>query len=100
VLSGGERSLTASALIFALLKVSPTPFCVLDEVDAMLDEANVTRFTDMLDELSQDTQFVLITHNRLTVQAAEVVYGVSMGTDTTSKVIGLKLDELEDELAV
>ncbi|MFA9403560.1 MAG: hypothetical protein ACERKY_10925, partial [Anaerolineales bacterium] len=100
MLSGGERSLTASALIFALLKVSPTPFCVLDEVDAMLDEANVTRFTDMLAELSQDTQFVLITHNRLTVQAAEVVYGVSMGTDTTSKVIGLKLDELEDELAV
>ena len=100
MLSGGERSLTASALIFALLKVSPTPFCVLDEVDAMLDEANVTRFTDMLAELSQDTQFVLITHNRLTVQAAEVVYGVSMGTDTTSKVIGLKLDELEEELAV
>jgi len=66
----------------------------------MLDEANVTRFTDMLDELSQDTQFVLITHNRLTVQAAEVVYGVSMGVDTTSKVIGLKLDELEKELAV
>ncbi len=100
MLSGGERSLTASALIFALLKVSPTPFCVLDEVDAMLDEANVTRFTDMLAELSQDTQFILITHNRLTVQAAEVVYGVSMGTDTTSKVIGLKLDELEEELAV
>ncbi|MGB2895680.1 MAG: chromosome segregation protein SMC [Anaerolineales bacterium] len=98
MLSGGERSLTASALIFALLKVSPTPFCVLDEVDAMLDEANVTRFTDMLAELSQDTQFILITHNRLTVQAAEVVYGVSMGTDTTSKVIGLKLDELEEEL--
>ncbi|MCK4741749.1 MAG: chromosome segregation protein SMC [Anaerolineales bacterium] len=99
MLSGGERSLTASALIFALLKVSPTPFCVLDEVDAMLDEANVTRFTDMLAELSQDTQFILITHNRLTVQAAEVVYGVSMGADTTSKVIGLKLDELEKELA-
>jgi chromosome segregation protein len=99
MLSGGERSLTACALIFALLKVSPTPFCVLDEVDAMLDEANVTRFTDMLAELSQDTQFILITHNRLTVQAAEVVYGVSMGTDTTSKVIGLKLDELEKELA-
>ncbi|MCJ7823757.1 MAG: chromosome segregation protein SMC [Anaerolineales bacterium] len=99
MLSGGERSLTASALIFALLKVSPTPFCVLDEVDAMLDEANVTRFTDMLAELSQDTQFILITHNRLTVQAAEVVYGVSMGADTTSKVVGLKLDELEKELA-
>jgi chromosome segregation protein len=93
MLSGGERSLTATALIFALLKVSPTPFCVLDEVDAMLDEANIGRFSEMLRELSEETQFILITHNRLTVQAAEVVYGVSMGLDSASKVIGLQLDE-------
>ena len=99
MLSGGERSLTASALIFALLKVSPTPFCVLDEVDAMLDEANIARFRDMLAELSQETQFILITHNRLTVQAAAVVYGVSMGNDSASKVISLKLDEIQDEMA-
>ncbi len=98
MLSGGERSLTASALVFALLKVSPTPFCVLDEVDAMLDEANVVRYTDMLRELSAETQFILITHNRQTVQAAQVVYGVSMGPDTASKVISLKLDEVEEEL--
>jgi chromosome segregation protein len=97
MLSGGERSLTASALIFSLLKVSPTPFCVLDEVDAMLDEANITRFSEMLSELSGDTQFILITHNRLTVQAAEIVYGISMGSDSASKVISLKLDEFKKE---
>ncbi|NIW41370.1 MAG: AAA family ATPase, partial [candidate division Zixibacteria bacterium] len=67
LLSGGERSLTATALVFALLKVSPTPFCVLDEVDAMLDEANVGRFRELLKELSQNTQFIIITHNRNTV---------------------------------
>jgi chromosome segregation protein len=95
VLSGGERSLTASALIFALMKVSPTPFCVLDEVDAMLDDVNVVRFREMLEELSGNTQFVLITHNRQTIQAAEVIYGVTMGSDSVSQVISLKLDEAE-----
>jgi chromosome segregation protein len=95
VLSGGERSLTASSLIFALMKVSPTPFCVMDEVDAMLDDANVIRFREMVQELSANTQFVLITHNRQTVQAAEVIYGVTMAADSTSQVISLKLDEAE-----
>jgi chromosome segregation protein len=99
MLSGGERSLTAAALIFALLKVSPTPFCVLDEVDAMLDEANVVRFREVLQELSRETQFIIITHNRATVQAAEVVYGVSMGPDSASRVISLKMDEAEKALA-
>lgn len=96
LLSGGERSLTAIALVFALLKVSPTPFCVLDEVDAMLDESNVGRFVDLLKELSKETQFVLITHNRNTVQAADVIYGVTKGRDTTSQVISLKLDEVDN----
>ncbi|MFH1177065.1 MAG: hypothetical protein V1750_06620 [Acidobacteriota bacterium] len=95
MLSGGERSLTACALVFSLLKVSPTPFCVLDEVDAMLDEANVGRFCEMLRELSQQTQFVIITHNRQTVQTAEVVYGVTMGSDSASRVLSLRLDEAE-----
>jgi chromosome segregation protein len=98
LLSGGERSLTAIALVFALLKISPTPVCVLDEVDAMLDEANVGRFRDLLAELSKDTQFVIITHNRNTVQAAEVIYGVTMGRDSTSQVISLRLDEVTDEI--
>ena len=95
LLSGGERSLTATALIFALLKVSPTPFCLLDEVDAMLDETNVGRFRDLLRELSPKTQFVVVTHNRSTVQVADVIYGVTMGRDSTSQVISLKMDEVE-----
>lgn len=98
LLSGGERSLTAVALIFSLLKVSPTPFCVLDEVDAMLDEANVGRFCELLVELSQNTQFIVITHNRNTVQVADVIYGVTMGKDSASQVISLRLDEVGEEL--
>lgn len=98
LLSGGERSLTAVALIFSLLRVSPTPFCVLDEVDAALDEANVGRFCELLQELSQDTQFVVITHNRNTVQVADVIYGVTMGRDSASQVISLKLDEIGEDM--
>jgi chromosome segregation protein len=98
LLSGGERSLTAIALVFALLKVSPTPVCVMDEVDAMLDEANVGRFRDLLTELSDKTQFILVTHNRNTVQAANVIYGVTMGRDSASQVISLRLDEISDEM--
>ena len=97
LLSGGERSLTAVALIFALLKVSPTPFCILDEVDAMLDESNVGRFIELLTELSKKTQFVIITHNRNTVQAADVIYGVTMGRDSTSQMISLKLEDVDEK---
>lgn len=99
LLSGGERSLTATALIFALLKVSPTPFCILDEVDAMLDEANIGRYRDLLRELSRTTQFIIITHNRNTVQVADFIYGVTMGRDSTSQVISLKLDEVGQVVA-
>ena len=94
LLSGGERSLAATSLVFALLKVSPTPFCVLDEVDAMLDESNTGRFRDLLNELSQNTQFVVITHNRNTVQVADVIYGITMGRDSSSQVISLKMDDV------
>ena len=96
LLSGGERSLTAVALVFALLRVSPTPFCVLDEVDAMLDESNVGRFLDLLRDLSKDTQFVLINHNRNTVPAADGIYGVTMGKDSSSQIISLKLEEVDE----
>ena len=94
LLSGGERSLTAVALIFALLKVSPTPFCLLDEVDAMLDEVNTRRFRELLQEMSTNTQFVIVTHNRNTVEAAQIIYGVTMGNDSSSKVLSLKLNEI------
>ncbi len=94
MLSGGERALTAAALIFAILTVSPPPFCILDEVDAALDEANVGRFRDVLKELSQHIQFIVITHNRGTIEAANTIYGVSMGRDGASRVLSLRLEEL------
>ncbi len=93
LLSGGERSLTAAALIFSLLRVSPTPFCVMDEVDAALDEANVNRFRDLLRELSLKTQVIVITHNRGTVQAAHTIYGISMGGDSASQSLSIKPEE-------
>ncbi len=92
LLSGGERSLTAAALMFAILKVKPPPFCILDETDAALDEANVGRFRDMIQELSRETQFVIITHNRGTIEAADTIYGISMGTDSASRAISLELE--------
>jgi chromosome segregation protein len=98
LLSGGERSLTAVALIFSLLKVAPTPFCILDEVDAMLDEANVGRFCELLQELSEGTQFIVITHNRNTVQIADVIYGVTMGRDSASQVISMRIDQLSEDM--
>ena len=90
LLSGGERALTAVALIFAILEVSPPPFCILDEVDAMLDEANVRRFRRALETLAKKTQFIVITHNRGTIQAADTIYGVSMGDDSVSQVVSLR----------
>ena len=95
LLSGGERALTATALIFAILKVSPAPFCILDEVDAMLDESNIRRFRSALEELARETQFIVITHNRGTIEAARTIYGVSMGADSVSRVLSLRLDEVE-----
>jgi len=93
LLSGGERSLTAAALIFALLEVNPPPFCILDEVDAALDEANVGRFREALLRLAARTQFILITHNRGTVEAADTLYGITMGADGVSQVLSLSLRE-------
>jgi chromosome segregation protein len=92
LLSGGERSLTAVALLFAILQVSPAPFCVLDEVDAALDEANIGRFRSMLQDLAKETQFIIITHNRGTIEAADTIYGISMGSDGVSQSVSLKLD--------
>ena len=94
LLSGGERSLTAAALMFAILKVKPPPFCILDETDAALDEANVGRFRDAIKSLSVGTQFVIITHNRGTIEAADTIYGISMGSDSASRAISLQLENI------
>jgi chromosome segregation protein len=93
MLSGGERALTAVALLFAMLEVRPVPFCVLDEVDAALDEANVGRFAEALRGLAARTQFIVITHNRGTIEAADALYGVTVGDDSVSRVISLRLEE-------
>ena len=95
MLSGGERALTAVALLFAMLEVRPVPFCVLDEVDAALDEANIGRFADALRSLAHQTQFIVITHNRGTIEAADALYGVTSGDDSVSRVISLRLDEAQ-----
>ncbi len=92
-LSGGERALTAVALLIAIQRVNPSPFCMLDEVDAALDESNVIRFRQELRDLAQDTQYIVITHNRGTIEGADTLYGITMGDDSVSRVLSLRLDE-------
>ncbi len=93
MLSGGERALTAIALICAIISSNPSPFVVLDEVDASLDEANSERFAKILDDLSHKTQFIVITHNRASMRRANIIYGVTMGSDGISKLLSIKLEE-------
>jgi chromosome segregation protein len=93
LLSGGEKALTAAALLFALMKVKPSPFCVMDEVDAPLDESNVERFAELVKDFSERTQFIVITHNRATMEAADNLYGVTMQEPGVSKLISVMLSE-------
>lgn len=95
LLSGGERAMVSVALLFALLETNPPPFCLLDEVDAALDEANVVRFCEILQTLAEKTQFIVITHNRVTMTHANAIYGVSMGGDSVSRVLSMKLAEVQ-----
>jgi chromosome segregation protein len=97
MLSGGERALTGVALTFSILRVCSTPFCLLDEVDARLDEVNVGRFGESLQELSENTQIVVITHNRGTVETADSIYGVTMGGDGASRVLSLRLEQIDEK---
>ncbi|GHO82966.1 chromosome segregation protein SMC [Dictyobacter formicarum] len=93
LLSGGERALVSAALLFSLLEINPPPFCLLDEVDAALDESNVTRFCDILKRLAQRTQFIVITHNRVTMTAAQAIYGVTM-RESASRLLSLRLEQV------
>ena len=91
LLSGGEKALVAVSLIFSLFLINPTPFCFLDEVDAPLDDANIGRFTSLVRDMSQHSQFIVITHNKRTMQAADVLYGVTMEEPGISKVISVAM---------
>ncbi|GAF66104.1 chromosome segregation protein SMC [Bacillus sp. TS-2] len=96
LLSGGERALTAIALLFAILKVRPVPFCVLDEVEAALDEANVSRFAHFLKDFSSETQFIVITHRKGTMEEADVLYGITMQESGVSRLVSVKLEETKE----
>ncbi len=93
MLSGGEKSLVSVAALFALISVSPPPFLVLDEVDAPLDESNSRRFANLIREFSKNTQFIVVTHNRSSMEAADVLYGITMGDDGASRVLSVRLEE-------
>lgn len=93
MLSGGERAFTAIALLFAILKTRPVPFCILDEVEAALDEANVARYSQYLKKFSEETQFIVITHKKVTMEGADVLYGITMQEQGVSKLVSVKLEQ-------
>ncbi|MEX1026095.1 MAG: chromosome segregation protein SMC [Planctomycetota bacterium] len=96
LLSGGQRSLTALAMLFAIFQAKPSPFCVLDEVDAALDDANIGRFLGMIGNFRKDTQFIIVTHNKATMAASDMLYGVTMPSQGVSKVVSVELRDVED----
>jgi len=100
LLSGGEKAFVAIALYFAILKVRPTPFCMLDEIDAALDDRNVERFAGYLRGFSGKTQFIVITHRRGTMEAADVLYGVTMQEQGISRILHLDLNQMEQQLGI
>ena len=99
LLSGGEMSLTAIAILFAILKLRPMPFVVLDEIEAALDDANVERFANYLRNFSDNTQFIVITHKKVTMGLADALFGVTMQEKGVSKIVSVKLADVEDTLA-
>ncbi|EGQ27339.1 cell division protein Smc [Sporosarcina newyorkensis 2681] len=99
LLSGGERALTVISLLFSILEVRPVPFCILDEVEAALDEANVVRYSNYLKKVSEQTQFIVITHRKGTMEGADVLYGVTMQESGVSKLLSVKLSEVAEEIS-
>jgi len=95
-LSGGERTLTATALLFAIYLIKPAPFCILDEVDAPLDDANVSKFTNMIRQFSENSQFIIVTHNKTTMSTVDVIYGVTMQEPGVSKLVSVDFRGLSD----
>ena len=98
LLSGGEKALTAIALLFAIYLVKPSPFCILDEVDAPLDDANVERFVRLLRDFVQNTQFIVITHNKKTMEVADCLYGVTMQEPGVSKIVSVRWNRDEGDI--
>jgi chromosome segregation protein len=98
LLSGGEKAMTALALLIAIFRYQPSPFCILDEVDAPLDEANVGRFTRLIGEMSNQTQFIIVTHNRKTMEMGSVLYGVTMQEPGVSKLVSVRWEEADSSL--
>ncbi|MGH9454904.1 MAG: chromosome segregation protein SMC, partial [Terriglobia bacterium] len=97
LLSGGEKALTALALLIAIFRFTPSPFCILDEVDAPLDDANIERFTKLIEHMSGHTQFILITHNKRTMEICRVLYGVTMQEPGVSRLVSVRLEQMEPE---
>jgi len=95
-LSGGEKTLTATSLLFAIYLLKPAPFCIFDEVDAPLDDANIDKFNQIIKEFSSDSQFIIVTHNKRTMSSTDIIYGITMVEQGVSRVVPVDLRELQD----